>query len=456
MSSAPRNRRQEDLVIVKPSHRSCLTVNVTDVQVPDGPGPDGQVKVIVVGGGAAGFFGAIACATAFPQVQVTLLEAGREPLQKVRISGGGRCNVTHACFEPALLVQQYPRGGKALRGAFSRFQPRDTVAWFADRGVKLKTEADGRMFPVTDDSATIVECLMRSARQARVMLRTQAPITQVKRRGSGFEVQLKSGERLEGDRLLLATGSNPQGLRLAQSLGHTLEPPVPSLFTFNIADTDLRELAGVSVAQARVRLQVKEQPPLEQVGPLLITHWGLSGPAILKLSAWGARSLHDQHYRAPLQVHWLPGRSPEHLRQWCATMRQENPKRAIATIHPPELSRRLWRYLVQRAQIPEDQRWAELSRGQTHQLIQVLTESTYTVQGKGVFKEEFVTCGGVRLAEVNFKTMESRLCPGLYFAGEILDIDGVTGGFNFQSAWTTGWLAGQAMGAVLKERSEQR
>jgi len=406
----------------------------------------------VIGGGAAGFFGAIACAEAHPHLSVVLLEAGREPLQKVRISGGGRCNVTHACFEPALLVQQYPRGGKVLRGAFSRFQPRDTVAWFSKRGIQLKTEADGRMFPVTDDSGTIVNGLMSSARKAGVLVKTQAPAASVKQQAQGFVVHLKSGERWQSDRLLLATGSSPQGLRLAQQLGHTIEPPVPSLFTFNIPDANLRELAGVSVPQARVRLQVADQPPLEQMGPVLITHWGLSGPAILKLSAWGARALHGQQYRATLQIHWLPGRSPDQLRQWFAAMRQENARRAIVTIHPPELPRRLWRYLVQRANIADEQRWAELSRPQTHQLIQSLTEATYLVQGKGVFKDEFVTCGGVRLSEVNFKTMESRLCPGLYFAGEILDIDGVTGGFNFQNAWTTGWLAGQAMGATVNTR----
>lgn len=402
-------------------------------------------QVIIVGGGAAGFFGAITTAEANSDLSVLLLEAGREPLQKVRISGGGRCNVTHACFEPSLLVQNYPRGGKALRGALTRFQPRDTVAWFEKHGVKLKTEADGRMFPVTDDSATVVDCLMQSARNAGVRLQTQSPIVDVKPLNPGFEVQLKSGEVWQSDRLLMATGSNPQGLRLAQKLGHTIEPPVPSLFTFNIANAGLRELAGVSVASAKVRLAVADHPPLEQMGPLLITHWGLSGPAILKLSAWGARLLHDHHYRANLQVNWLPGRSPEQIRQWVAETRQENARRAIATVHPPELSRRLWRYLIEQSQIPEEQRWAELSKAQTHALIQALTGNTYPIQGKGAFKDEFVTCGGVRLSEVNFKTMESRLCPGLHFAGEILDIDGVTGGFNFQSAWTTGWLAGQAM-----------
>jgi predicted Rossmann fold flavoprotein len=287
-----------------------------------------------------------------------------------------------------------------------------------------------------------------------VRLQTQSPIVAVNSLNPGFEVQLKSGETWRGDRLLLATGSNPQGLRLAKQLGHTIEPPVPSLFTFNVADAALRELAGVSVASAKVRLTVADQPPLEQVGPLLITHWGFSGPAILKLSAWGARLLHDHHYRATLQVNWLPGRSPEQIRQWLAETRQENVRRAIATNHPLELSRRLWRYLIQQANITEDQRWAELSKAQTHTLVQALTGSIYTVQGKGAFKEEFVTCGGVRLSEVNFKTMESKVCPGLHFAGEILDIDGVTGGFNFQSAWTTGWLAGQAMGlgAVTGEK----
>lgn len=404
------------------------------------------MQVIVIGGGAAGFFGAIACAEAHSHVRVRLLEAGKTPLQKVRISGGGRCNVTHACFDPAELMQFYPRGGKALRGSFSRFQPGDTVAWFEARGVRLKIEEDGRMFPTTDDSATIVDCLSRSARQAGVQIQTSAAVVDVERQKNGFMVHLRSGERVRGDRLLLASGSSPQGHRLAQKLGHTLQPPVPSLFTFNIADPALTALAGVSVPLAALQLQFSDAPSLEQTGPVLVTHWGLSGPAILKLSAWGARQLHNAHYRATLQINWLPQSTPEQIRQSLHDVREQSPKRAIASTPMFSLPRRLWSYLTERAGIASTQRWANLSRQQAHHLVNGLTQSTFDVRGKGAFKEEFVTCGGINLDEVNFKTMESRCCPGLHLAGEILDIDGVTGGFNFQSAWTTGWLAGQAMG----------
>lgn len=402
--------------------------------------------VIVMGAGAAGCFGAIACAEAHPQVRVTLLEAGRHPLSKVRISGGGRCNVTHACFEPGQLVHHYPRGSKALRGAFTRFQPKDTVNWFAQQGVKLKTEADGRMFPVTDDSETIVDCLLTRLRKAGVSLWTGANVTGVDRTEPGFQVQLKTGKVLQGDRLLLATGSNPQGYRIAAALGHTIEPPVPSLFTFSIPDPQLRDLAGVAVEPAQVRLLLPDQKPLEQTGAVLITHWGLSGPAVLKLSAWGARALHDCGYRTQLQVNWLPLQSFDAVRQTLLAHKTDWSKRAIASRCPFPLPIRLWHYLLERAAIAPDTRWAELSKTGMNQLLENLCRLSLAIAGKGVFKEEFVTCGGVRLKEVDFKTMESRICPGLHFAGEVLDIDGITGGFNFQSAWTTGWLAGQAMG----------
>lgn len=405
-----------------------------------------QLQVVVIGGGAAGFFGAIAIAKAHPHTQVTLLEASRQLLAKVRISGGGRCNVTHACFEPAGLVQNYPRGGKALRGAFSRFQSKDTVAWFGDHGVKLKTEPDGRMFPVTDDSETIVDCLMQAASSTGINVRTGAAVVSVSRQTNQFEILLKSGEILQCDRVLLATGSSQIGYQIAKSLGHQIESPVPSLFTFNVLDPRLRDLAGVSV-NAKLRLSVDGKTQLEQSGPLLITHWGLSGPAVLKLSAWGARILHDCRYQATLLINWLPQYNPEVLRQKLFLVKSESPKKAIALHRGIDIPHRLWQYLVARVGISEADRWAELSNKALNLLIQELSQGQYLIQGKGVFKEEFVTCGGVNLKEVNFKTMESRCCPGLYFAGEILDIDGVTGGFNFQSAWTTAYLAGQAMGS---------
>jgi predicted Rossmann fold flavoprotein len=405
-----------------------------------------SLQIAVVGGGAAGFFGAIAAAEAHPHARVVLLEASRKLLAKVRISGGGRCNVTHACFDPALLVQYYPRGGKALRGAFSRFQPQHTIDWFSKRGVKLKIESDGRMFPVTDDSATVVDCLMQAARQSGVEIYTGVPVVAITKSEAGFELKLKSGERLQSDRLLLTTGSNPQGYQFAKALGHTIESPVPSLFTFNIPDPHLRELAGVSVEPVQAKLLIPDSKPLEQSGAILITHWGLSGPAVLKLSAWGARALYEHQYQATLQINWLPQHNADQLRQELLKAKAEQPRKAIASNCPLLLPRRLWQYLTATVDITPEDRWTDLSKKSLNQLIQELTQNRYSIQGKGVFKEEFVTCGGVRLKDVDFKTMESRCCPGLYFAGEILDIDGVTGGFNFQSAWTTAWIAGQAIG----------
>ncbi|QSJ20819.1 NAD(P)/FAD-dependent oxidoreductase [Nostoc sp. UHCC 0702] len=405
------------------------------------------LKIVVIGGGAAGFFGAIACAKANPEAQVTLIEASRQPLAKVLISGGGRCNVTHACFEGAGLVQNYPRGGKALRGAFSRFQAKDTVTWFALHGVPLKTEADGRMFPITDSSETVVNCLMKAAKAALVELCTGTPVVWVKRLPSNeFEIILKSGEIKKCDRLLLATGSNPVGYKIAQEFGHQIQPPVPSLFTFNISDPHLRALAGVSVNPVRLRLSVPEKPQLEQTGPLLITHWGLSGPAVLKLSAWGARLLHENRYQATLSINWLPDLQHEVVREKILAVKTEWANKAIALHRGVDLPHRLWQYIIARAGITMEDRWAGLSNKTLNRLVQELTQGQHLITGKGVFKEEFVTCGGVNLKEVDFKTMESKLVAGLYFAGEILDIDGITGGFNFQSAWTTAYLAGNAMG----------
>ena len=413
-----------------------------------------QLRIVVIGGGAAGFFAAITCAETYPHAQVTLIEAGRELLGKVRISGGGRCNVTHACFDPAVLVQYYPRGNKALRGAFTRFQAKDTVAWFESHGVKLKTEPDGRMFPVTDNSETIVTCLIETAKAVGVKIRTGIPVISILHQVSvsstaptekEFEIKLKSEEVLKCDRLLLGTGSNPQGYRWAKDLGHTIEPSVPSLFTFNIDDPRLQDLAGVSVESARVLLPAAK-PVLEQTGALLITHWGLSGPAALKLSAWGARFLHDCDYQTPLVINWLPQYNSESLRKMLLAVKSQLPQRNVSANCPVPIPRRLWQSLITAVGIGAEDRWAGLSNKTLNQLIQELNQGQFLIKGKGVFKEEFVTCGGVKLKEVDFKTMESRCCPGLYFAGEILDIDGVTGGFNFQSAWTTAFLAGQAMG----------
>lgn len=407
-----------------------------------------QQRTVVVGGGAAGFFAAIACAEAAPGREILLLERGPQFLAKVRISGGGRCNVTHHCFEPRELVTRYPRGSRELLGPFQRFQPRDTVAWFAARGVELKTEPDGRMFPVTDDSQTIVDCLLLAARQAEVQLRTQCGVAGVTRRvGGGFHLELSNGERLDCDQLLLATGGSrttAQGA-LAVALGHTLEPPVPSLFTFEIRGPLLDGLAGISVEPVEL---VVPGTALRERGPLLVTHTGVSGPAVLRLSAWGARWCAEANYRFPLRVNWLPHLNPEALAAEFQARRQAQGAKSVANLPIAPLPARLWERLVQAAGVAREQRWAALSRPAQAALIRQLLGTELSVAGKTLNRDEFVTCGGVRLREVNFKTMESRLCPGLFFAGEVLDIDGVTGGFNFQAAWTTGWIAGRAMAGV--------
>lgn len=403
--------------------------------------------VIVVGGGPAGFFAAIRCAELNPLLKVLILEKAQQTLGKVLISGGGRCNVTHACFDPAQLVSYYPRGGMALRGAFTRFQPADTVKWFGARGVSLKTEADGRMFPVSDSSETIANCLRESAKEAGVTVWTGASLLDVKKmRVGGFWVEVRKDKEalsLQAGNLLLATGSDARTREIVQTLGHSIEEPVPSLFTFNVKDARIDGLAGVSVENVTVKMDA-----LTQRGPLLITHWGLSGPAVLRLSAWGARELFAKKYRAALTVNWLGDvtfdKALEILQRnkdW-----KENARRKVAA-HPAfsQIPVRLWKQLVQ---FIGDKNWADLSKAELHKLAAELTAGEFKISGKGQFKEEFVTCGGVRLDEVDFKTMQSRIAPGLFFAGELLDIDGITGGFNFQSAWTTGWLAGSALGAL--------
>ncbi len=405
--------------------------------------------VAVVGGGAAGYFGAIACAEANPAASVAIFERGRNPLAKVRVSGGGRCNVTHACFDPAELIRHYPRGGTALLGPFTRFQPRDTVAWFAERGVTLKTERDGRMFPVTDTSQTIIDCLVRSAQAAGVTVTPVVAIRQISRlaeqEGGGFELRLTDGLPIRATRVLLATGSAAAGWDWARGLGHSIVPPAPSLFTFEITDAIIDGLAGVAVADAQVSLGGASKVP-EQRGPVLITHWGLSGPAVLKLSAWGARQLHDSGYRSTLTVCWLPEWREDALIERLGALKHESGAQRVATHSPfAPIPNRLWARLCSAAEILEEQRWAKLPRANMLKLAAQLLRCRFEISGKGAFKDEFVTAGGVALAEVNFKTMESRICPGLYFAGEVLDIDAETGGFNFQAAWTTGWHAGRAM-----------
>ena len=404
-------------------------------------------RIVIAGGGAAGFFAALACAETAPDAEIFLLEKSPQFLSKVKISGGGRCNVTHADFDPREFARRYPRGERALISAFGKFQARDTVAWFESRDVKLKVESDGRMFPTTDSSQTIIDCLLNSARRAGIKLKSNCGVeTASKKPGGGFEISLSNGEHLACDKLLLATGGcrTPALGQLGVSLGHQLEPPVPSLFTFHVATPWLKTLAGISIEN--VEASVPESK-LREKGPVLITHWGLSGPVILRLSAWGARELHEKNYSFPLQLNWLPAWDDKTITEEFQSRRNSQPAKLIVNSPLAPLPARLWEQLVLAAGLAEDLRWSGLSRTRQHQLIQQLLRSEFHVTGKSLNKDEFVTCGGIKLSEVNFKTMESRICPGLFFAGEVLDIDGITGGFNFQSAWTTGWLAGKAMAA---------
>jgi predicted Rossmann fold flavoprotein len=405
--------------------------------------------IAVIGGGAAGFFSAIAAAESNPLARVTIFEATLHPLAKVRISGGGRCNVTHACFEARELVKRYPRGSRELIGPLNRFGPRETVAWFQSRGVELKTEKDGRMFPTTDDSGTIVDCLQGTARAASVALRLRTSVREMGKGDDGrFSLTLGDGSHERVDRVIIATGGTKVagGFVLAESVGHTIETLAPSLFTFQIDDERLRGLEGLAVPDAEASVPGTK---LVEHGPLLVTHWGLSGPAILRLSAWGARELAAQQYHFTARIAWTGDSNEERVRAKLNAARGELARKQIHNANPVGLPGRLWERLVASAGIPKETIWTSLPKPALAALAKAVAGSEFQVTGKSTNKEEFVTCGGVRLKEVDFKTMESRACPGLHFAGEVLDIDGITGGFNFQSAWTTGYLAGSAAGAAV-------
>ena len=421
--------------------------------------------LVIVGGGAAGFFAAITCAEhASRPLRILIIEKSSRPLGKVLISGGGRCNLTHACYEPARLVEFYPRGAAALRSAFSRFQPRHTVAWFEAHGVPLKTEADGRVFPASDSAQSVTDCLMQAAQQAGVVLWMQHTVVAIEARGSLFTLHVRPMGQADtlpvpARCLLLATGGDYASLRLAAELGHTVAPPVPSLFAFTVPDPRLSGLAGISVAPAGLTLldesgELPHLPGGQQSGALLITHTGLSGPVVLRLSAWGARWLNQRGYHAGLAINWV---YPRDLDMVLGDLQayKSNPVRSRQKpfLHAlfGKLPLRLWQRLITAAGISPGQNWADVSKADLHRLAEELTQGQYTIQGRGLYKDEFVTCGGVCLDEVDFKAMQSKRLPGLYFAGEALDIDGLTGGFNFQNAWTTGWIAGQGIARRLAE-----
>ncbi len=399
------------------------------------------MRVAVIGGGAAGFFAAISVKHHHPTASVSLYEKSDKLLSKVRISGGGRCNVTHNCIEPRKLAKNYPRGEQFLRRSFDQFAVRETIQWFLERDVQLKTESDGRMFPVSDASSTIIDALLHEAQRSGVRVVQRSGVKGIEPTADGKFVLSIGTEQVEADRVIITTGGHPQASSYAwlTDLGHTIIPPVPSLFTFNMPAEPLTDLMGV-VVPARVRIVGTD---LESTGPVLITHWGLSGPAILRLSAWGARALHSTGYAFTAQVNWLEGKSEDHVRHVFVEKADLLARKQADNADPFRLPKRFWAYLLNKAAIPLDQQWGSIGKKDRNRLIDLLTNDRYAVSGKTTFKEEFVTAGGVSLDDVDPLTMHSRKVPGIYFAGEVLDIDGITGGFNFQAAWTTGFLAGK-------------
>lgn len=405
-----------------------------------------MLNIAIIGAGAAGCFAA-AQLSGKPALRVVIYEKTHRHLQKVKVSGGGRCNITHACFDVPELLQFYPRGKALLRKTLYRFGPKDTIRWFSGRGVQVKQEEDGRMFPVSDDSETVIRCLERSLEQGGIPILYHKALTHAERTDSGFHLHFADGTQATADRVLVTCGgfAKPEQYHWLEALGHSIAAPVPSLFTFNLPRHPITQLMGLSVTDAVVKIAGTK---FSSSGPLLITHWGLSGPAVLRTSAWAARELGERNYRFTAVVNWLGGRSAEEIKAELLDLRRQKGMQSVVSSNPFSLPRRLWEYLLQRAGMDQPLRWADLPAAVQNRLIESLTADRYDVEGKTTFKEEFVTCGGIQLAEVNPDTMESRLVPGLYFAGEILDVDGITGGFNFQHAWSSAWVAAEALGNI--------
>ena len=401
-------------------------------------------NVAVIGGGAAGFMAAISAKTHRPEAEVLLLEKSDKLLSKVRISGGGRCNVTHDCPEPRKLARHYPRGESFLRKVFAQWGQPETVQWFAQQGVQMKTEADGRMFPITDSSQTVIDALQGVAEKLGMRIRMGCAVSRIERIDDAWHLATPQGN-VQVDRVIVASGGSPkaEGLEWLRALGHEVVAPVPSLFTFNLPNEHIRELMGIVAPEVRLRI---EGSKLESSGALLITHWGFSGPAVLRLSAFGARALHERGYLYTVRVHWLGNVNEQAAREQLLAEAAAHPKRQLANAASFGLPARLWTYLLERAGLSSDKPLSELGPRLLSRLLDVLTNDKYEAQGKTTFKEEFVTAGGISLAQINPLTMQSTVQPGLHFAGEVLDIDGITGGFNFQAAWSTGWLAGRAAG----------
>ncbi len=403
-----------------------------------------NADVIIVGGGAAGFFTAINLAEFNPELRIIILERGNEVLTKVRISGGGRCNVTHAEFSPKELTQNYPRGKKELLGPFHTFMTGDTMEWFEKRGVSLKIEEDGRMFPESNSSQTIIDCFVGEAEKLGVEVLKNHSVKKIEKENETWKIETEKGE-FTSENLVVTTGSNAKIWKLIERLGHTIVPPVPSLFTFNVKDNRINNLPGITTeAFVSIQLQNKKET-LNSEGPLLITHWGFSGPAILKLSAWGARLLFEANYQFQLKINWLFDNLTEEAFEKLKVLKTNNSKQSPFTYAQLDLPKRLWQSLVVASGISETQKWAETTNKQLQELALQLTQSEFQVNGKSTFKEEFVTSGGIDLKEINFKKYESKVHKNLFFAGEILDIDAVTGGFNFQNAWTGGFIVAKSI-----------
>lgn len=400
------------------------------------------MKVVIIGGGAAGYFAANSCKLHHPEVEVVIVEKSAKVLSKVKVSGGGRCNVTNATYKMGDLVKHYPRGEKQLRKAFSQFMTTDTVEWFESRGVPLVTQEDKCIFPKAQDSQVVIDALMMEADSLGVGLKVQHSVTSIKKEGERYRIEIKDKADIVCDKVIVTIGGQPKmsGLNWLEELGHDIESPVPSLFTFNMPKNLVTELMGIVVDPATVKIPGTK---LEDQGALLITHWGMSGPAILKLSAWGARVLEEKQYKFSVLVNWKNFKNEDAARTFVQNKVYELDAKMIKNTNPFELPNRLWSFLLSKYEIKADLRWNELGKKGLNKMVQLIYTDEYAVSGKTTFKEEFVTCGGVSLSNVNFKTMESKVCPGMYFAGEVLDIDGITGGFNFQAAWTTGFIAGK-------------
>jgi len=410
-------------------------------------------KLVVIGGGAAGFFCAVNAARLNPALNVVIIEKSNKLLSKVKVSGGGRCNVTHACFSIAEMIKKYPRGAGFLKKAFHHFFTTDTITWFKERGVELKTESDGRMFPVSNSSQTIIDCLMGEVNKYGVEILMNREVCELLRENDQWLITFKSGAAIQADYVCIASGGYPKSIQFEwlQKTGHEIAEPVPSLFTFNIPGNTINALMGISFEQVQVKITGTK---LSAEGPLLITHWGLSGPAILKLSAWGARDLAEKNWQFGILVNWLPAFNEQTLKDKFQQVRFDIAAQKISNRNPFGFPQRFWEYLLQQSGVNENTRWADLPAKEQNRLIKNICSQDFLVNGKTTFKEEFVTAGGIDLEEADHNTMESKIVPNLFFAGEVLNVDGVTGGFNFQNAWTTGWIAAKAIAERSKLKVE--